>query len=242
MWINMKQSGILADRYLDIILGDLRNTLLMLIQAPVIAALIVIVWKNVEKATDTLYFVLVLSAVWLGCTNACREIVKERAIFMRERMVNLDVGAYVYSKVRVLAILNILQCIMLITIVNLYIHLLGSKLLIFLSLFFCSLAGVAIGLLISAITNSVDKAVGLVPLVVIPQILFSEFAIPQDYHKGITLYIEKLMAVKWGYECIREIVSATPSYWIIVQGNLILFVFTLLFLIFTGFILKSKSG
>ena len=95
-WINFRQSGVLADRYFDILLGDLRNTLLLLCQAPIIAGLIVLVWRNVEQATTTLYFVLVLTSIWFGCTNASREIVKERAIFFRERMVG--VAHFVFDK------------------------------------------------------------------------------------------------------------------------------------------------
>ncbi len=82
-WLNFRQSGILADRYFDILLGDLKNTLLLLFQAPIIAGLIVLVWRNVEEPTNTLYFVLVLTSIWFGCSNASRELVKERAIFFR---------------------------------------------------------------------------------------------------------------------------------------------------------------
>ncbi len=82
-WLNFRQSGILADRYFDILLGDLRNTVLLLLQSPIIAGLIVLVWRNVEQATDTMYFALALTSIWFGCTNASRAIVKKQAIFLR---------------------------------------------------------------------------------------------------------------------------------------------------------------
>lgn len=240
-WLNFRQSGILADRYFDILLGDPRNTLLLLVQSPIIAGLIVLVWRNVEEATDTMYFVLVLTAIWFGCTNACREIVKEQAIFFRERMVGIEVPAYVFSKLRILAMLGFIQCLSLIIIVNYYIHLLGSKLFLFLTLYFCSMAGTMLGLLISAIMNSQDKAVGMVPLLMIPQILFSEFALPKDLHEGLTEYLERLMLVGWGYENFKELVSAEPAYVIILRNLLILGLFGSVFFFLTIVVLKRKK-
>ena len=92
-WLHWRQSGILADRYFDILLGDVRNILLLVVQVPIIAGLLV--WRNVEQATTTLYFVLVLTAIWFGCTNASREIVKERVIFFCERIDINRKGLYI---------------------------------------------------------------------------------------------------------------------------------------------------
>jgi ABC-type multidrug transport system permease subunit len=240
-WLNFRQSGILADRYFDILLGDPRNTLLLLFQSPIIAGLIVLVWRNVEQATETLYFVLVLTAIWFGCTNASREIVKERAIFFRERMVGVEIPAYVFSKMRILAMLGFVQSLTLIVIVNYYIHLLGNKFFLFLTLYFCSLVGTTLGLLISAIMNSQDKAVGMVPLLMIPQILFSEFALPKELHEGVTKYLERLMLVGWGYENFKELISAEPAYLIIARNLLILGLFGSLFFFLTIIVLKRKK-
>ena len=240
-WLNLRQSGILADRYFDILRGDPRNSLLLLLQAPVIAGLIALVWKDVEQATKTLYFVLVLSAIWFGCTNASREIVKEQAIFFRERMVGVEVPAYVFSKVRILAMLGFLQCLLLVVMVNYYIHLLGNKLLLFLTLYFCSLAGTTLGLLISAIMNSQGKAVGMVPLLIIPQILFSEFALPKEVHEGVTKYLERLMLAGWGYENFKELVAGQPDYLVVIRNFIVLAAFAVSFFFLTIEILKRKN-
>ncbi len=42
-------------------------------------------------------FFVVVAAVWFGTSNAAREIVSERAIYMRERMVNLACSNYIFS-------------------------------------------------------------------------------------------------------------------------------------------------
>ena len=50
-------------------------------------------------------FFVVVSCVWFGTSNAAREIVTERAIYLRERMVNLRLFNYVLSKYILLELL-----------------------------------------------------------------------------------------------------------------------------------------
>ncbi|MFT5683895.1 MAG: hypothetical protein ACI8RZ_004827, partial [Myxococcota bacterium] len=92
------QTRVLIDRYRACMLGDLPTLILLIAQAPFIGWLCTLVWGSVETDTPSLYFVLSLSAVWFGCINACREIVKERAIVERERLLGLSLPAYVVSR------------------------------------------------------------------------------------------------------------------------------------------------
>ena len=234
---DLRQMSILSERYLDIILGDLKNTLILFLQAPIIATHIVLAWKN-SDADKTLYFVICLTAVWFGCINSCREIVKEKSVYQREVMVNLNITSYVFSKILVLGVLSFIQCLILMIIVDQYIGLSGNKLLLFVSLFMCSLAGTALGLLLSSLVGNEDKAVALVPLLVIPQILFSEILIPTDLHQGITLWMEKMMIVKWGYEGMKQITCSTPDYVIIFQDLSLLLIFTIIFQIISIIAMK----
>ena len=48
--------------------------------------------------TYTLLFILVMIVMWFGCNNAAKEIVKEEAIYGRERAVNLGILPYLGSK------------------------------------------------------------------------------------------------------------------------------------------------
>src|ERR1051325_1145491 len=66
--------------------------------------------------TAAMFFVIV-SAVWFGTSNAAREIVTERAIYLREGMVNLSIVNYVFSKYIILARICVVQCTMLLGIV-----------------------------------------------------------------------------------------------------------------------------
>ena len=51
-----------------------------------------------RPTTRAAMFFVVVSCVWFGTSNAAREIVTERAIYLRERMVNLRLFNYVLSK------------------------------------------------------------------------------------------------------------------------------------------------
>ena len=202
--IDRYQAGVLSDRYLEMVLADWKNTGLLLLQAPVLALMAVMVWQNVERTTPTLYFVMVLSIFWIGCMNACREIVKEREFFLRERMFNLDVGAYLYSKVRVLALVGAIQ-------VGIYSLILAQAIdlrvpigWVLINLLVTILCGTCLGLLISASVKRSDYAVAWVPLVIIPQIVFSEFTISEDQFQGLSEIIFRLMPSRWSYESLME--------------------------------------
>jgi ABC-type multidrug transport system ATPase subunit len=194
----MAQGWTLAKRYLDIILRDRKNTGLLLLQAPLILFFIAIATNNLSSKL----FMMSLAALWFGCNNSAREICKEFPLYRRERMINLAIIPYLFSKFSVLSTLVILQCAVL-------------GLLTFsqftdayFPLVLCGLAGIALGLFISAIVDSPDKAIALVPIILIPQVLFS--GIFGDL-KGIQRAIGETMISKWSYNLLKKEFQL-PSY------------------------------
>ena len=206
------QTRVLIDRYRACLLGDPATVLLLIAQAPFIGWLCTLVWGSVETDTPSLYFVLSLSAVWFGCINACREIVKERAIVERERLLGLSLPAYVASRYAVLAGLGLVQVVALLMAVEWSLSMRGPLLLQLVALWGASLCGTGLGLLVSAISKSQERAVGAVPLLILPQILFSEFAIPQESFSDAVSVIEKFMPARWCYEIFVEL-AALETAW-----------------------------
>jgi len=239
--IDWFQAGVLADRYLETILADWKNTGLLLLQAPVLAGLAVMVWQNLGEATNSLYFVMSLSAIWLGCMDACREIVKERELFLREKMFNLNVASYVFSKIRVLALLNVVQVVLYSAILSKWVDTgvpIGWTII---NLLFMTLCGTALGLVISSSVGRSDYAVGLVPLVILPQILFSEFAISKDQFSGASEVVFNLMPSRWGYESLVEFSKADGDL-LTATGKLIpLAIFSVIFLVISWLILRRQK-
>jgi ABC-type multidrug transport system ATPase subunit/pSer/pThr/pTyr-binding forkhead associated (FHA) protein len=123
-------------------------------------------------------FIMAFAAVMFGCMNGAREIVKEEPIYRRERTVNLGIIPYMFSKIIVLGVLCLVQSFILVLFVNLKTPFVYSILLppfveIYITMALTSLAGLMIGLAISAIVPNSDRSMSIVPIALIPQVIFS---------------------------------------------------------------------
>ena len=162
------------------------------------AALVVWVAKDKDDPEKTnralCMFFAYLATLWFGCSNAAQEIVKEIAIYRRERLVGVGAHSYLASKYLFLVAVTAAQALVL------YLTMLigsggrdGAALLQCAALFGTAIAAVGIGLTISALSRSVMQAVMFVPLILIPQILFSGYTVaPGDMTKSV-LAISRLM-------------------------------------------------
>jgi ABC-type transport system involved in multi-copper enzyme maturation permease subunit len=118
-------------------------------------------------------------AVWIGIINAARDIVKEAPVYRRERLANLHIGPYVLSKLVVLTLLVLAQSALLLALLGLKVRFPGQGVLLpavaelYVTTLLTTLAGLALGLALSAFAATPDRATSLVPLALIPQILFA---------------------------------------------------------------------
>lgn len=128
-------------------------------------------------------FIIVFATVLFGCINGSREIVKEAAIYQRERAVNLGLLPYMFSKIVILSIFCLFQSAVLLAIVEIGEPLYNSVFLppileAYITLALTSIAGLMFGLTISALSPNNDRAMSLVPIILIPQVIFSGALIP----------------------------------------------------------------
>ncbi len=145
-------------------------------------------------------FLVALFAVLFGCISGTREIVKETAIYQRERAVNLGIIPYMSSKIIVLGILALLQSASILFIVNVFepFHqgvFLPVLLETYISLTLAGLAGVLLGLTISAVSPNDDTANSLLAPVIILQVIFAGSVIPLK--DGVTLVSATLFPTRW---------------------------------------------
>ena len=105
----LRQFYWLLSRYLKIKTNDQLNSAIMILQAPIIAALICFIFDEISSAV---LFLMAISAIWFGVNNAAREIVAEAPIYKRERMFNVLIIPYIFSKVSVLGIFALIQAIL----------------------------------------------------------------------------------------------------------------------------------
>ena len=187
-----RQFFLLSTRYVELLKNDLGTLLILLFQAPVIGLILVFLIKSL-LGTDTFassnislsganaektLFIMAFAAVMFGCINSAREIVKEAGIYRRERTVNLAIAPYLLSKFVVLGILCLLQSAVLVFMVNfvspfqqgIFLPVLVE---IYITMALTSLAGLALGLAVSALVPNNDRAMSFVPILLIPQVIFS---------------------------------------------------------------------
>jgi hypothetical protein len=154
--------------------------------------------------------------VWLGTFSACREVVKERLIFLRERRAGVPVRSYLLSKVVVLAGLAAVQTLLLLIAVQRTVHFDGSLPLTFVLLLLTTLSANALGLMLSSLVKSQNSLIALVPIALIPQLIFSEVIIPNP--GDLVEKIELVMLASWSYDMLHQLPRGEPD-WGIVAGS-----------------------
>jgi ABC-type multidrug transport system ATPase subunit/pSer/pThr/pTyr-binding forkhead associated (FHA) protein len=147
-------------------------------------------------------FFLVVSAVWFGTSNAAREIVSEVAVYKRERMVNLRLFNYVFSKFLLLSLFCVIQCTLLLAIVffalgyNGGMQAFGIELL---TMICTAMNSVAIGLLLSTVVSSSEAAMALTPIALIPQVVLGGLMVPMTTNPMLRIPM-LLMPARWGFQ------------------------------------------
>ncbi len=181
---------ILLQRQWTILRSDWKNLGILLLQPVLIALLLGFLALNEDLIATKLFFGHIV-AFWLGCNNAAQAIVNEIAIYRRERFVGLGRNSYLLSKYFFLGGITSLQTMVLYGIVYFIGSGLGGSLHWQIAGFLASaLCGVGVGLLISSMARSNTQAVMLVPLILIPQILFSGFVIELEHWKEKPAIVE----------------------------------------------------
>ena len=216
----------LVRRGFAIKLRDRWNTGILLSQAPLIGFLLMMVfadhasgdeegenWFKVAKATGTSIFMLSIMAVWCGCSNSAREFVGERAIYMRERMVNLKIPWYVASKLTLLIGLCVIQCAIMLGIVYWANGMQGPWLKQFGVLLLAGSVGVAIGLLVSVLAKTVEVAIAALPVVIMPMIVLGGVMLAPHELTDLSELGSRAMPSRWGFESLLVLEAEERTKW-----------------------------
>ena len=216
---SIRQWLTLSRRYLSIKLKDRVGTAILLVQAPIVAVLLDLVFMAESggvmsrlQYTPFALFLIVISAVWFGCSNAAREIVSEQAIYKRERMVNLSILAYVASKFTVLGALCFIQCLMLLMITYFALDFWGNPFAHLGILWLCSMAGLGMGLVLSAFVRTTEAAIALVPILLIPQVILGGAIMPIDKMNAPTFGMSQTTVSRWGFEGMIHVEHNADAY------------------------------
>lgn len=178
-------------------------------------------------------FIIVFSALWFGCSAAVREITDEDAVYRRERQRGVTIPNYLASKLLYLSTVAVVQSLLFIGILaatdRIARHFLEMSVIAWALL----VEGGLIGLLISAVAPSAERALIVFPVSLIPQLLLAGLFIPvsvpfQSYPAAglVELWddpnttkikegqamsallrhgLSPLMVSRWGFEALADI-------------------------------------
>ncbi len=201
-------------------ISNIQYIILNLIEAPILAFILALFSKYIKGTPEnpnkyifaenvnipSFLFMAVTVALFLGLTVSAEEIIKDRKILKREKFLNLSHWAYLNSKIVFLFVLSALQTFLFVIISNAILEIQGLTFKFWIILFSTAFWANLTGLIISSSMNSVVTIYITIPLILIPQLLFSGTVI--DFSKLYKPFagekyspiIGDIMVSRWAYE------------------------------------------
>ena len=205
------QLGILVRRYTTLIMNDMQRLALIFGQPLIIGLLLTLVAGPdiYQKFTETqsILFTLMSGGIWMGLLNTIQEVNKERVILKREYMGNLKLPVYMLSKYIVQGVISLVQAVILVVTFVLVkgtpnckgVIISNATVEIIVLIFLTIYASAGMGLLLSSITKSADRAMAIAPFVLIIQLIFSGILFELT---GATDKISYVTFSRWAMESI----------------------------------------
>lgn len=186
---SLTQFAVLSRRYLAVIVADRQYAIFLAVLPLVLSLLaravpgsaglsVATAIRTADPQPRQLLLVLIIGAALMGAAASVRELVKERAIYRRERAIGLSIGAYLASKILVLGLVTGLQAT-LFTLVSLLGRngpdaplILGSgRSEILLAVVGLAVTSMLLGLVISAVIDNADRGMPLLVLMIMVQLI-----------------------------------------------------------------------
>jgi ABC transport system ATP-binding/permease protein len=225
----LKQMGTLTRRYIRVIASDRGYLLFMGLLPIILGVLIRLVGSSQglagpaqsnQNASETL-LLLVVCACLAGAASSVRELVKERNIYIRERAAGLSSGAYLSSKLLVLGVISVVQSVVLVLLGLLGRPMPASGALltgfplveILLGIAVLALASMCLGLLVSALVSTSEKAMPFLVLLTMIQVILSGGVISLVHKTGLS-QLAWISPSRWGYGAVASTANLnviTPS-------------------------------
>jgi ABC transport system ATP-binding/permease protein len=216
----VKQLAVYFKRDLLSKLANRQYVLINLLEAPVLAYVMAFFLKyyRVGHGTPGEYifrendnipqylFIAVIVALFLGLTVSAEEIIRDRAIRQREKFLDLSRASYLLSKVAILFIISAVQTLLFVLVGSSVLGIEGLMPAHWILLFSTSAMANVLGLNVSASFNSAKVIYIMIPVLIIPQLLFSGIIVKFDkLHPWFASersvpWIGNVMASRWAYE------------------------------------------
>jgi pSer/pThr/pTyr-binding forkhead associated (FHA) protein len=211
----LNQFFVLSARNIRILIRDKSSLTLMLAVPPLAAMLDFVIAPLMGRAPFDYYtgdaangsitlFLMSLYCLLIAGLSQMREFVKEEDIYKRERLVNLKILPYVASKVWVALLLAFYHAAAYTIVHFLAFDMPGGAtefLLVYATMVLAAMAGMACGLLASALAPAASSAPMIMIMLLIPQIVLSGVLAPVPEN------ISQIASTKWAFEGLIGIVG-----------------------------------
>jgi len=153
-------------------------------------------------------FMIVIVSLFLGLVISAEEIFRDRRLLERERFLNLSRAGYLLSKTSMMFLISAIQMLVLVIVGNYILEIKGMAWRYFIVLFSSACWANMVGLNISSGFKSVVTIYVLVPVILVPQLLFSGVVVNfHDLNKSIQSFkyvpmVGDMMTSRWAYESI----------------------------------------
>lgn len=214
----IKQSKIFLVRDILSKLANIQSIVISILVAPLLA-FVLAYFTKFTKSNGYIFrdnenlpayiFMCVITSLFIGLIISAEEIVKDRKILKRESFLNLSWFSYLNSKIMIMFLISAIQTISFVLIGNFILEIKGMALSYWFVIFSTSCLANLIGLNISSAFNSVITIYSLIPVIIIPQLLFSGVFVKFDkLHQGIFTSSEfvpvigDIMPARWSFEAL----------------------------------------
>ena len=153
-------------------------------------------------------FIAVIVSLFLGLSFSAEEIFRDRPTLRRERFLRLDWNAYLASKMSVMFGISAVQSLLFTAVAVAVLRIPTGAGMLFMTLFSLSAFANVLGLNLSAAMKSAKTIYIIIPLLIIPQIIFGGAIIRFDRFNPIFTQVDRvplignLMASRWGFESL----------------------------------------
>jgi ABC transport system ATP-binding/permease protein len=201
----LRQLAMLISRYAKITVRDRKNLLLFLIQAPLIALVLMCTYQaDLGAFPVSFYFCLSISAIWMGGMNSIREIAREWPVIERELRAGLSPSVYCLSKIIVFGFSGMVQALLFGCCLDVLFPAFSMNAAVALLLSVACVSGVFVGLCMSVFSKNVNMAISWLPIIFIPQIFFSGILVPFDEMSAVGRMLSYLTVSRYVFSLFKK--------------------------------------
>ncbi|MDL4812915.1 ATP-binding cassette domain-containing protein [Actinomadura opuntiae] len=210
----VRQWALLTRRNLDLLTRN-RLTLAVLAGSPVmVLAMFAVLFRPGAFAPDSpspgatvmILFWIAFGGFFFGLTYGLLQVCTELPVLRRERLTGLRIGPYVLAKAAVLLpLLAVVDALMLGVLRALdRLPAMGWRTFgeLFVTLLLCSVAALALGLLVSASVTDPAQATMALPMLCFPQVLFVGAILPVPVMAAPGRWLSCAMSNRWAFEAL----------------------------------------